>query len=309
MFKNISCSFVRGCQLNLARTCIVPNAAIQSRFQSSYSYETIKVTSPSEFVFTVSLNRVSKRNAMNKAMWTEVGDAFSRLGRDPDCRSIVLTGEGNHFSSGIDLADFMEIGAVVMGDDDVARKCGRLYETIGQFQDCFTRLEKCNKPIIGAISGACVGGAVDLLCATDIRYCSNDVFFQVKEVDLGLAADVGTLQRLPKILGSQSLVSELCFSARPMFAEEAKETGLVSRVFKDREATVVAAVAMATDIALKSPVAVQTTKRALVHAREHTVAEGLEFIRTLNSTYLQSQDALKATMALMQKEKATFDKL
>merc|ERR1719259_489374 len=235
------------------------------------------------------MNRPAKHNAMNKAMWTELGDAFTRLGTDPACRCVVLTGEGKHFSSGIDIADFMELGAVVMGDEDVARKCSKLKPVIEQFQQCFTALEKCPKPVIAAVGGACVGGGVDLLAATDVRYCSADAYFHVKEVDLGLAADVGTLQRLPRLLGSQSLVNELCLAARRMPAAEALAAG----------------------IAAKSPVAVQATKMTLLYSREHSVQDGLDYVKTLNMTLLQSEDVRKSAAAMMSrgKEKAEFEPL
>lgn len=278
---------------------------------ASYAYDTLKVSTVSPHVMQVTMNRPAKHNAMNKAMWTELGDAFTRLGTDPACRCVVLTGEGKHFSSGIDIADFMELGAVVMGDEDVARKCSKLKPVIEQFQQCFTALEKCPKPVIAAVGGACVGGGVDLLAATDVRYCSADAYFHVKEVDLGLAADVGTLQRLPRLLGSQSLVNELCLAARRMPAAEALQAGLVSRLLPSPELAVKAAVALAADIAAKSPVAVQATKMTLLYSREHSVQDGLDYVKTLNMTLLQSEDVRKSAAAMMSrgKEKAEFEPL
>jgi len=148
-----------------------------------------------------------------------------------------------------------------------------------------------------------------LICACDIRYCSDDAWFQIKEVDLGLAADVGTLQRFPKIVGNDSLVRELCFTARVFKADEAKDMGLVSRTFSDREKMIASAVEVATLIASKSPVAMQGTKEALVYARDHSVDESLRQIRTVNQTYLQSEDVIKSVTAMMTKEQAVFAKL
>ncbi|KAK2510451.1 hypothetical protein Q9233_017727 [Columba guinea] len=171
-----------------------------------------------------------------------------------------------------------------------------------QFQESFTALEKCPKPVIAAIHGACVGAGVDLISACDIRFCSQDAWFQVKEVDIGLAADVGTLQRLPKIVGSQSLVNELAFTARKMMAPEAQSCGLVSRVFADKEALLAGALEVAVAIAARSPVAVQGTKVNLLFSRDHSVPEGLRYVATWNMAMLQTEDILKSVQASMDKK-------
>ena len=134
-----------------------------------------------------------------------------------------------------------------------------MYTTIRHLQDLITTMEKCRKPVIGAVHNACVGAGVDMITAMDIRLCTADAWFCVKEVDMGLAADVGTLQRLPKVIGSQSLVSELCLTARRMEAVEAERCGLVSTVFAGKEELMAGALAMAAAIASKSPVAVQVS--------------------------------------------------
>jgi delta(3,5)-delta(2,4)-dienoyl-CoA isomerase len=177
-----------------------------------------------------------------------------------------------------------------------------MYTTIRHLQDLISSMEKCRKPVIGAIHNACVGAGVDMITAMDVRLCTADAWFCVKEVDMGLAADVGTLQRLPKVIGSQSLVNDLCLTARRMDAAEAERCGLVSTVFPSKEDLMVGALAMAANIASKSPVAVQGTKDNLVYSREHSVQEGLERIATYNMTMLQSEDLMKAAIAAMDKE-------
>lgn len=177
-----------------------------------------------------------------------------------------------------------------------------MYTTIRHLQDLITTMEKCRKPVIGAIHNACVGAGVDMVTAMDVRLCTTDAWFCVKEVDMGLAADVGTLQRLPKVMGSQSLVNELCLTARKMEAPEAERCGLVSQVFTTKEELMSGALAMAALIASKSPVAVQGTKDNLVYSREHTVQEGLERIATYNMTMLQSEDLMKSAMAAMDRD-------
>jgi len=153
---------------------------------------------------------------------------------------------------------------------------------------------------------------VDLITACDIRYCAQDAFFQVKEVDIGLAADVGTLQRLPKVIGNQSLVNELAFTSRRMMADEALSSGLVSRVFPDKVGMLDAAFTLAAEISTKSPVAVQGTKINLVYSRNHSVADGLNYTATWNMSMLQTQDIVKSVQAAMEKQElknVTFSKL
>jgi len=267
----------------------------------SYNYEALNVTVPSPFVFSVEMNRPAKMNALNKQMWTEIGDVFSKLDKDPNCRVVVLSAAGKMFSAGVDLADLNQLASIMFSEDDIARKSMTVYQTLREAQGHITALEKCKKPIICCVQNACVGAGVDLITATDIRMCTSDAWFCVKEVDMGIAADVGTLQRLPKVIGSQSLVNDLCFTARKMKCAEAESSGLVSNTFQTKEDMMSAAHTMASGIAAKSPVAVQGTKMSLVFSREHTVEEGLDQVAKWNGTMLQSEDVMKAAMAAMDK--------
>lgn len=267
----------------------------------TYDCKALNVTQPAPFVFNVELSRPNKMNAMNKVMWEEIGDVFTKLDRDQDCRVVVLSAAGKMFSSGIDLSDLSQLASIVYSEDDIARKAMTMYQNIKHLQDLFTMVEKCKKPVIGCIHSACVGAGVDLITTTDIRMCTTDAWFCVKEVDMGLAADVGTLQRLPKVIGNQSLVSDLCLTARRMESLEAEKCGLVSSVFQSKEEMMSAAMEMASLIAAKSPVAVQGTKMNLVYSREHTVEEGLDQIAKWNMTMLQSEDLMKSAMSAMDK--------
>jgi len=269
---------------------------------ATYSYNNLNITQPAEHVYSLEMNRPAKMNALNKELWEELGDFFTRAGTDETCRVVVVSGAGRMFCAGIDLSYLMEMAGVVTTDEDVARKSRKLYNYIQRMQSLFTVMETCPKPVIGAVHAGCIGGAVDLVTAMDVRLCTSDAYFQVKEVDLGLAADIGTLQRLPKVIGSQSLVSELCLTARRMAADEAGRVGLVSAVYDGKESMMSAAMAMATTIASKSPVAVQGTKQSLVYSREHTTQEGLDHIAKYNMTMLQSEDVMRAVMASMDKD-------
>ncbi|XP_058715867.1 delta(3,5)-Delta(2,4)-dienoyl-CoA isomerase, mitochondrial, partial [Poecile atricapillus] len=235
-------------------------------------------------ILHLQLHRPRKRNALDLQCWRELRESFQALAQDPSCRAIVVSGAGSAFCAGIDLSD---LGSVFAGDaeddddggaGDAARRAWKLRQRILEFQESFTAMEKCPKPVIAAVHGACVGAGVDLISACDIRLCSQDAFFQVKEVDMGLAADVGTLQRLPKIVGSQSLVNELAFTARVMRAPEALSCGLVSRVLPDKESLLEVALEVAAAIAARSPVAVQGTKLNLVYSRDRPVSEGLQHV-------------------------------
>lgn len=248
---------------------------------------------------------------MNKAFWSEMVECFNKIAQDADCRAVVISGAGKMFTSGLDL---MEMAGDLLQPqgDDAARISWFFRGIITRYQETFSVIEKCPKPVIAAVHGGCIGGGVDLITACDIRYCAQDAFFQVKEVDVGLAADVGTLQRLPKVIGNQSLVNELAFTARKMMADEALGSGLVSGVFPDKEAMLDAAFTLATEISSKSPVAVQGTKVNLLYSRDHSVAESLNYMATWNMSMLQTQDIVKSVQAAMEKKKlnsVTFSKL
>lgn len=266
---------------------------MSSQLAEGYNYETLKVLNPREYVFQVELNRPEKRNAINSTMWKEFVTCFQQISNDKDCRTVVISGSGKIFSAGIDLQCLAEV-AMEATDSDIGRKAMTLQKFIIGFQESFTVFEKCPKPVIAAIHGGCIGAGVDLITACDMRYCTKDAWFQVKEVDIGLAADVGTLQRLPKIIGNDSLARELAFTARPFYADEAKEMGLVSRLFADKETMINRTLDVASLIASKSPIAIQGTKVNLIYSRDHTVAEGLQYIANWNQVMLQSEDIMKA---------------
>lgn len=181
----------------------------------------------------------------------------------------------------------MNLGQDMGETEDVARKGIVLERTIKLYQDSISAVERCPKPVIMAVHQACIGAGVDLITAADIRYSTQDAFFQVKEVEIGMAADVGTLQRLPKVIGSQSLARELCYTGRRFEAVEAERSGLISRLYPDKDALVSGALAVAEDIASKSPIAVQTTKESLVYSLEHTNQEGLDHIVSAMASYLR----------------------
>ncbi|KAJ3591443.1 hypothetical protein NHX12_009388 [Muraenolepis orangiensis] len=288
-------SFVRSAFRNTPAVC-------QLRAMStSGSFSSLLVSRPTEAITHVQLNRPEKRNAMNRAFWSEMVECFNQIAEDSDCRVVVVSGAGKIFTAGIDLMD-MASDVMQPAGDDMARNAWNMRKIISKYQETFSVIEKCPKPVVVAVHGACVGGGVDLITACDIRLCTQDAWFQVKEVDIGLAADVGTLQRLPKVIGSRSLVNELALTARKMYADEAKSCGLVSRVFADKDAMMAAAMEMAGEIASRSPVATQGTKVNLIYSRDHSVAEGLDYMASWNMSMLLTQDVMKSAQAAMEKK-------
>ncbi|XP_013778821.1 delta(3,5)-Delta(2,4)-dienoyl-CoA isomerase, mitochondrial-like [Limulus polyphemus] len=282
----------------------VPNRKFSEKATYTMSYETLDITSPHKHILHVQLNRPEKLNAMNKVFWREILDCFREISDDTDIRAVILTGAGRMFSAGLDIQDMNDLlTSQFSKKSDVARRAKYLQSLIGLYQESFNAVEKCQKPVISAIHGGCIGSGVDLIAACDIRYCTQDAWFQVKEVDLGFAPDLGTLQKVPKGVGNNSMVREMIYTARKVEAGEAKGMGLVSRVFPNKEAMMSEVDRLAESIASKSPVAVQGCKVALNYSRDHTVSEGLKFMQCWNMTMLQSEDVIKGSEAVAKREK------
>ena len=224
------------------------------------------------------------------------------LAHDTTCRCIVVNANGKHFSVGLDLTSGGMMGGGGEEEErDAARKGFHLRSHILELQDSFTAMERCPQPVIVCTHGAVIGGAIDLCCAADIRMCTKDAWFCIKEVDIALAADVGTLQRLHHVMGNMSLARELAYTARRFKSDEAKHAGFVSRVCESKGDMMRAALDMASTIASKSPIAIAGTKANLNYSRDHTVKDSLEYIATWNSMMLQTNDVMKAAVASMQK--------
>ncbi|KAM7266300.1 hypothetical protein ACFE04_004197 [Oxalis oulophora] len=273
-------------------------------------FKTLKIEqkSPNSNVFYLTLNRPSVVNALSLDFFIEFPKALSLLNQNPNCHVIILSGAGKHFCSGIDLA---ALSSTTADDDqslDQARRSYKLRTKINHLQDSVTAIETCRKPVIAAIHGACVGGGVDIITACDIRYCSEDAYFSVKEVDMAIVADLGTLQRLPGIIGFGNAM-ELALTGRRFTGREAMRLGLVSRVFGSKEELDTSVHDIAEEIAAKSPIAVRGTKEVLIKGRDMSVDQGLDYVATWNSSMLMSDDLKEAIAAFVQKRKPIFSKL
>lgn len=242
-------------------------------------------------------------------MWLNLSAIFKKLSHDPSIRAILLTGSGPRaFTAGLDVHAASQ-GTITQTSSDAARTANTLRRHILEFQDCITALEKCEKPVIAVLHGISFGLALDMCLACDIRFSTKDTRFSVKEVDIGLAADIGTLSRLPHAVGNHSWVKEVALSARIFGSDEALTHGLVSRVCKDKEEAVGEALKLAQLIASKSPVAVLGTKEIINYSRDHSVQDGLNYTAVWNAAMLQTQDMKDAMLSGIQKMTPKFSKL
>jgi enoyl-CoA hydratase len=240
---------------------------------------------------------------MNADFWREITEIFRWADVTDGVRVVVISGVGKHFSSGMDLMLLASVGSQL--GSDPGRNALNLRRKIMEFQESFTAIECCAKPVLAAIHGYCLGGAIDLIAACDMRYATVDAQFSIKEVDMGMAADVGTLQRMPHLIGD-GMLRELAFTGRIFDGEEARSMGLVNRTYADHADLLEGVLKLAQEIALKSPVAIRGTKEMLRYMRDHRIDDGLEYIATWNASMLQSEDLRIAIAAHMSKQRPEF---
>ena len=263
--------------------------------------------SVTDHVGHVRFNRPDKRNAMNRAFWDEIRRVFAvEIGEQrADVRVVVISSTGPHFTAGMDLSAFSDITADA---GDPARRRERFRRGLLAYQDSFTVIEKCRVPVLAAIQGGCIGGGVDMVSACDMRYCTRDAFFVIKEIDLGMTADVGTLQRLPHLI-PQGLVRELAYTGRNLAADEAQRCGLVNRVYDTQAAMLDDVMGIARDIAAKSPLAIHGSKEMINYTRDHTVDEALNYMSVWNAAFIHGEDMPEAFRAMQEKRPPRFQDL
>ena len=249
------------------------------------------------------LSRPEALNSMIAEFWTELPAAVTEISEQAKARAIVISSTGKHFCSGMDLAVF----AGQAGDDEVelGRKQARLRSTVKTLQWTATALEKARVPVLMAMQGGVIGGAVDLATAADLRYCSADAFFVVAEINIGMTADIGTLQRLGTVM-PEGVARELAYTGRRMSAQRAYEVGLVQEVYADHESLVAGVLETAKEIAAKSPLAIWGTKVAMNFARDHSVDDSLEHMATWQSGMFQPTDMVEAFTAKAEKRDPVF---
>lgn len=249
--------------------------------------------------------RPDKANSMNRDFWREFPTALSKLGQDADVRVVLISGEGKNFCSGMDLSVFADSALL---SNTEARNRQSLRSLILELQACFSALEQLRVPVIAAVQGACVGGALDMIAACDIRYGTDSAFFCIHEINLAMMADLGSLQRLPYIL-SEGLVRELAFTGDKLSAQSAEQHGLLNKVFENADAMMEYALAQAKKIAEKSPLAVAASKQCLNYNRAHSIADSLEYCANVQSSILDLADLTSAAKAQATKSQAQFSDL
>jgi len=250
------------------------------------------------------LDRTEKLNAMGVAFWADFPEIIEAFGADPDVRVIVIAGRGKAFTVGLDLAEFgpsLAAGAVTSAPTGagVADRMAT-YHQIKRMQQTFSSLAECPKPVIAAIHGWCLGAGIDLITACDIRIAAADAVFSVRETKMALVADVGTLQRLPRIL-DPGRVAELVYTGKDFGADEAAEMGLITKVAPDRDAVVKDALELANEIAANSPLVVQAAKQVLRNTANQSLDEQLDYIALWNAAFLHSEDLQEAIGSFVEK--------
>jgi enoyl-CoA hydratase len=270
-------------------------------------------------VATLWLDRPEARNALGPAFWHDLPRVMAELSADRDVRAVVVAARGPHFSVGLDLKAMAGLlsndGAPSDGGDGAASTPAKAPSSaaramaarpeIQRLQQSITSVAECPKPVVAAVHGYCIGGGVDLIAACDIRVASADAVFSVRETRIAIVADLGSLQRLPRIIG-KGAVAELAYTGKDISAERAAAIGLVNDVLPDADAAYKAAHALAAEIAANSPLAVQGTKAVLTAGEDMSVAGGLDYVATWNAGFLQSDDLVEAMVAFMEKRPPDF---
>ena len=273
------------------------------------AYECFDVSTDDQGIAHIVLNRPEKRNAMSPAFWDDLPKIVQELDASGDVKVIVISSTGPHFTAGIDLTMFGGVSADSLSDEEKEHRKTTagvaFYENVLRLQDSFTALENARVPVLAAIQGGCIGGGVDMTTACDMRYCTEDAFFTIYEINVGMTADVGTFPRITNLL-PEGVVRELAYTGRRMPAEEAKSLGFVNQVYKSQEEMLDGVMAIARDIAAKPPMAIYGCKRIIKHARDHKTEETLDYIGIWNASMLKQSEIMEAMMAKQQKREAQY---
>jgi len=254
----------------------------------------------------IQLSRPEALNSMVPAFWRELPAVVRKIDEGSQARVIVISSQGKHFSAGMDLSVFTEMAKDFQGEP--ARRAERTRRMVINLQDSFNALEEVRIPVLVAVQGGVIGGAVDMICAADSRYCTQDAYFTIKETELGMTADVGTLQRLPHLI-PQGLVRELAYTGRNMPSSEAKECGFINQVFMDHQSMLEGVLKIAAKIAKHSPMAVAGCKEMINYTRDHSVSDSLTYMATWQSGMFQMPDVQEAMAAGQAKRLPVYDEL
>ena len=251
------------------------------------------------------LNRPEAMNTMHPMFWRELDAVLTQINKAGDARVLLISSTGKHFSAGMALETF---GGAISMDDQSPEGRAAMFDLLAGMQATFTKLESLRIPVIAAIQGGCIGGAVDMVTACCLRYATADAFFCIQEINIGMVADVGTLQRLPKLV-PLAVVKELAYTGRRLPAQKALAYGLVNEVFESAEAMLASALLCAREIASKPPVAIWGTKQAIHYARDHSVDDALKQMGWLQGAIWSNQHVRESVTAMKEKRAGDFPAL
>ncbi|MBV9992028.1 MAG: crotonase/enoyl-CoA hydratase family protein [Alphaproteobacteria bacterium] len=254
------------------------------------------------------MKRPQELNSMVPEFWKELPEIVRDIDREARARVIVVSSTGKHFTAGMDLSVFAKSTTIgtQAAPQERGRKAANLRQHVLDIQETFNVIDRARMPVLAAIQGGCVGGGVDFASACDCRYATEDAFFVVQEINIGMTADVGTFPRLCHLL-PQGMVRELAYTGRRLPAKKALEMGLVNEIFADQEAMLAHVFAVAKDIADKAPLAVHGSKVMINYARDHSIADGLDYIATWQAgMYNPETDMREALTARHEKRAASF---
>jgi len=255
----------------------------------------------------LTLARPEALNSMTLDFWRELPGIVEALDRDAAARVLVISSTGRHFTAGMDLSVFQS-DALLSGADSADTRGAATYDLVARLQRSFSCLEEARFPVLAAIQGGCIGGGVDLVTACDMRYATEDAFFCVQEINIGMTADVGTFPRLAKLV-PEGVARELAYTGRRMLAARARETGLVNEVYASHDAMLNDVFEIAGEIASKAPMAIYGTKRMINYARDHSTADALDYIGVWNAGMLAPRQMAEAFAAKAGKRPAEFPEL
>ena len=256
----------------------------------------------------IRFNRPEKRNSMNEDFWTMFPKEVEELDDSGEIRALIVSSTGPHFSAGIDLSMFKDDIVENETDNEMGRSRGYFLQQLRFLQNAVSCLEAARFPVVTAVQGGCIGGGIDLITAADIRICTKDAFFLIEEINVGLAADIGTIQRLPKIIPA-GIAREWTMLGEKVSADRAKEVGLVSSLHDNHEEMMKNAFEIAEKLASKTPLAMWVTKETLNYSRDHTVKESLENVALWNAATLHKEDVMSTMMSKIQKKKPEYRNL
>ena len=257
-------------------------------------------------VALLTLNRPEAHNSMDPVFWQELPVLLRQIDEQAQARVLIICAEGKHFSAGMDLAVFQGMAADFVGEP--ARRGERMRRLVLALQECFNAIERMRIPVIAAVHGAVIGGAVDLLCACDMRYACAEAFFSIKETAIGMTADLGTLQRIQRVMNS-GWARELAYTGRHFSAQEAQQAGFVNQVYADKASMLTAVSEIAQSIAVHSPMAVHGTKHMLNYSRDHSLADSLDYMATWQAGMFQMTDVHIAMQAQKAQQIPVFEPL